>query len=32
MTGFVNAVNLCGEPHLPGNDKILETSATRSTS
>lgn len=29
---FGNAVNFRGEPHLPGNDKILETSATRSSS
>lgn len=28
---FANAVNFRGEPHLPGNDRILETSATRST-
>ena len=31
-TRFANAVNFRGEPHLPGNDKILETSATRSFS
>lgn len=29
---FDNAVNFRGEPHLPGNDKIFETSATRSNS
>lgn len=29
---FANAVNFRGEPHLPGNDRILETSATRSLS
>jgi uncharacterized phage protein (TIGR02218 family) len=27
---FQNAVNFRGEPHVPGTDKILETSATRS--
>jgi uncharacterized phage protein (TIGR02218 family) len=27
---FNNAVNFRGEPHVPGMDKILETSATRS--
>ncbi len=27
---FNNAVNFRGEPHVPGTDKILETSATRS--
>ena len=27
---FANAVNFRGEPHLPGNDRMLETSATRS--
>lgn len=31
-TRFANAVNFRGEPHLPGNDKIFETSATRSSS
>jgi len=31
ISRFGNAVNFRGEPHLPGNDKILETSATRST-
>lgn len=29
---FNNAVNFRGEPHLPGNDRIFETAATRSTS
>lgn len=28
-TRFSNAVNFRGEPHLPGNGKIFETSATR---
>lgn len=28
---FGNAVNFRGEPHVPGTDKIMETSATRST-
>lgn len=32
VTKFANAVNFRGEPHVPGADKILETSATRSTS
>lgn len=32
ITRFSNAVNFRGEPHLPGNDRIFETSATRSTS
>ncbi len=27
---FDNAVNFRGEPHVPGTDRILETSATRS--
>lgn len=27
---FHNALNFRGEPHVPGSDKILETSATRS--
>lgn len=27
---FNNAVNFRGEPHVPGTDKLLETSATRS--
>lgn len=27
---FSNAVNFRGEPHVPGTDKMLETSATRS--
>lgn len=31
-TRFANALNFRGEPHLPGNDRILETSATRSAS
>ena len=26
---FKNAINFRGEPHLPGNDKILETGSTR---
>lgn len=30
-TKFNNALNFRGEPHVPGTDKILETSATRST-
>ena len=28
---FTNAVNFRGEPHVPGTDKLLETSATRSS-
>ncbi len=28
---FSNALNFRGEPHVPGPDKMLETSATRST-
>lgn len=28
---FNNALNFRGEPHVPGTDKLLETSATRST-
>lgn len=28
---FNNAVNFRGEPHVPGTDKLLETSATRSS-
>lgn len=28
---FNNALNFRGEPHVPGTDKILETSATRSS-
>jgi uncharacterized phage protein (TIGR02218 family) len=28
---FFNAMNFRGEPHVPGTDKLLETSATRST-
>lgn len=27
---FANAVNFRGEPHVPGNDRIFETAATRS--
>lgn len=27
---FDNAVNFRGEPHVPGMDRMLETSATRS--
>ena len=27
---FANALNFRGEPHVPGTDKLLETSATRS--
>lgn len=30
ITRFNNAVNFRGEPHVPGTDKLLETSATRS--
>jgi uncharacterized phage protein (TIGR02218 family) len=30
VTRFTNALNFRGEPHVPGTDKILETSATRS--
>jgi uncharacterized phage protein (TIGR02218 family) len=30
ITRFANAVNFRGEPHVPGTDKMLETSATRS--
>lgn len=30
ITRFNNALNFRGEPHVPGTDKILETSATRS--
>lgn len=30
ISRFNNAVNFRGEPHVPGTDKILETSATRS--
>lgn len=29
VTKFNNALNFRGEPHVPGTDKILETSATR---
>ena len=28
---FHNAINFRGEPHVPGTDKLLETSATRSS-
>jgi uncharacterized phage protein (TIGR02218 family) len=28
---FNNALNFRGEPHVPGTDKLLETSATRTT-
>jgi uncharacterized phage protein (TIGR02218 family) len=28
---FANAINFRGEPHVPGTDKLLETSATRSS-
>ena len=28
---FNNALNFRGEPHVPGTDKLLETSATRSS-
>jgi uncharacterized phage protein (TIGR02218 family) len=31
VTKFNNALNFRGEPHVPGTDKLLETSATRST-
>jgi uncharacterized phage protein (TIGR02218 family) len=27
---FRNAINFRGEPHVPGTDKLMETSATRS--
>lgn len=30
VSRFNNAVNFRGEPHVPGTDKLLETSATRS--
>ncbi len=30
VSRFNNAVNFRGEPHVPGTDKMLETSATRS--
>ncbi|MBM3617735.1 MAG: beta tubulin, partial [Alphaproteobacteria bacterium] len=30
-TRFSNAVNFRGEPHVPGLDRMLETSSTRST-
>ncbi len=32
ISRFNNAVNFRGEPHVPGTDKLLETSATRSLS
>ncbi len=31
ISRFDNAVNFRGEPHVPGTDKLLETSATRSS-
>jgi len=31
ISRFNNAVNFLGEPHVPGTDKLLETSATRSS-
>lgn len=31
VSRFNNAINFRGEPHVPGTDKILETSATRNT-
>lgn len=31
ITRFGNALNFRGEPHVPGSDRLLETSATRST-
>jgi uncharacterized phage protein (TIGR02218 family) len=30
ISRFSNAINFRGEPHVPGTDKLLETSATRS--
>lgn len=30
VSRFDNAINFRGEPHVPGTDKLLETSATRS--
>lgn len=30
ISRFSNAVNFRGEPHVPGNDRIFETAATRS--
>lgn len=30
VSRFNNAINFRGEPHVPGTDKLLETSATRS--
>jgi uncharacterized phage protein (TIGR02218 family) len=29
VSRFNNALNFRGEPHVPGTDKLLETSATR---
>ena len=31
ISRFNNAINFRGEPHVPGTDKLMETSATRST-
>lgn len=31
ISRFGNAVNFRGEPHVPGTDKLMETSATRSS-
>lgn len=31
ITRFSNAINFRGEPHVPGSDRLLETSATRSS-
>jgi len=31
ISRFSNAVNFRGEPHVPGTDKLMETSATRSS-
>lgn len=31
VSRFNNAINFRGEPHVPGTDKLLETSATRSS-
>ena len=31
ISKFNNAINFRGEPHVPGTDKLLETSATRSS-
>lgn len=30
ISRFANAVNFRGEPHVPGNDKLFQTAATRS--